>query len=150
MMPAPDADAGLLAALGLARIWLRERDGVWCLVDADDAAWLNEWRWNVGWHAKTRWKFYAKRNVGPERSTLYMHREILARAAADYDLAAHGHHLNGQSLDNRRVNLAWTAPEVNSSIRVVRGSAPSLDDIVAQLAAEAGAALPGRELAETF
>jgi hypothetical protein len=143
-------DAALLAALGLARIWLRERDGVWCLIDAEDAAWLNEHRWNIGWHAKTRWKFYAKRNTGSERSTVYMHREILARAAG-FDLAAHGHHLNGQSLDNRRVNLAWTAPSVNSAIRVARGSAPSLDAIVAELALQAGAQLSRHlSLVDTF
>ncbi len=62
------------------RIELSARRDVWCLVDADDYAWLMATPWNWGWHNKTPWKFYAKRNVGKARSTVYMAREIMIRA----------------------------------------------------------------------
>src|SRR6185503_17653988 len=69
-----------LEQFGLARIVLRERDETWCLVDREDFAWLTAWRWNVGWHAATPWKWYAKRNVGAARSTVYLAREVMLRA----------------------------------------------------------------------
>lgn len=124
---------------------LSERRDVYCLVDAADYDWLSQWRWNIGWHAKTRWKFYAKRNTGRARLTVYMHREILLRhtgATSDFAAAHHGHHINGQSLDNRwSANLAWLAPEQNAAIKVRRHEIPALDDIEARLAREAGLAL---------
>lgn len=124
---------------------LSERDGVYCLVDAEDYEWAQAWRWNIGWHAKTRWKFYAKRNVGAARLTVYLHREILMRkTGCTYEFAAahHGHHVNGQSLDDRRENLEWLPPKENSAIRVRRGEAPALDEIEARLMKEAGLDIP--------
>lgn len=124
------------------RIMLSERTGgVYVLVDAEDYDWLSAWRWNVGWHAKTKWKFYAKRNVGVARLTVYMHREILMRATGcthEFAAAHHGHHRNGQSLDDRKANLEWLPPKENCAIRVRRHEAPTLDEIEAGLAREAG------------
>lgn len=128
------------------RIWLSEKREVYCLVDAVDYEWLMTWRWNIGWHAKTKWKFYAKRNVGAARLTVYMAREILMRATgctSDYAACHVGHHINAQSLDNRRDNLGWTTKEENSSIRVKRGEAPTLESIEARLMKEAGLKMVG-------
>lgn len=125
---------------------LSERTGISALVDAVDYEWLSEFRWNIGWHAKTRWKFYAKRNVGRARLTVYMHREILMRSTGcsyEFACAHHGHHRNGQSLDDRRINLEWLLPEQNAAIRVARSAIPSLDEIEARLAAEAGLVMAG-------
>jgi hypothetical protein len=36
---------------------LSERSGVYVIVDAEDYDWLSAWRWNIGWHAKTKWKY---------------------------------------------------------------------------------------------
>jgi len=121
------------------RLLLHAARDIWCLVDADDYGWIVANSWNHGWHNKTPWKFYAKRNVGPARSTVYLHREILTRAdpqPASLLAALHGHHRNGQSLDNRKANLTWTTVAVNTSTRVKRVYVPSLDAIVAQLLAE--------------
>jgi hypothetical protein len=134
----------LLCRLGLARIWLRERDGVFCLVDAEDFLWLQAWRWNVGWFAATPWKYYAKRNTGAERSTVYLAREVMQRADPRDELFCSLHvvdHINGQSLDNRRANLRWATITENRNNRIERSAVPSLDSIIAQLAREAGAQL---------
>lgn len=141
----PDALSLALIAAGCARIVLCPRRDIWCLVDAEDAPWLTRHSWNAGWSAKTKWKLYAKRNVGAARSTVYLHREVLI-AATDEDAAFiaahHAHHLNGQSLDCRRANLGWRTPSVNAAIRVRREGVPSLEFIVAQLARRAVAS-PG-------
>lgn len=147
-------DCELLARLGIARLWLRERDGTFCLVDADDALWLQAWRWNVGWHKWTPWKFYAKRNVGAARSTVYLAREVMMRADPRDELFCSLHvvdHINGNSLDDRRANLRWATITENRNNRIERSAVPSLDWIAAQLAHEAGAQLAGLdELLATF
>ena len=135
-------------------IVLSEKHEVWCLVDAEDYPWLIQKNWNVSWGSRTRWQLYAKRNVGVSRATVRMHREILRMAdprPEEAMAALHGDHNNGQTLDNRRVNLAWLAPGENARNRHPRESIPSLELIVARLL---GQVRPARmaieELAATF
>ena len=123
------------------RIILNERVGTWCLVDADDYAWLSENTWNTSWGSRTPWQFYAKRNVGAERSTLRMHREIMNRHDPRSDTFRAVHpvdHANGQTLDNRKANLAWVSKAANRANQRPRGMAPTLDSIVLQLVAQLG------------
>jgi hypothetical protein len=128
---------------GVRRLCLSERHDIWCLVDADDWPWISETTWNYGWHAKTPWKFYAKRNVGPARSTLYLHREILLRFERVVGAGALVvDHINGQSLDNRKANLRWVTPRVNSANKKRRDDIPPLDALLAQLGADACEAVP--------
>lgn len=125
-----------LAGTPWRQVILHERRSVWCLVDAVDYEWIIQHNWNVSWHAKTPWKYYAKRNVGPLRLTIYMHREILMRADprdADFYAAHHGDHDNGQSLDNRRANLGWLTPLDNRRNARARHTIPTLEAIVAKL-----------------
>jgi HNH endonuclease len=129
-----------LAGSPWRRIILSSRHDIWCLVDADDYDWLISTPWNYGWHRTTPWKFYAKRNIGAARSTVYLHREVLIRALPDQaELAAthHGDHVNGNSLDNRRSNLRWLTPAQNAVQRIPRARVPTLDQIVQRLSARA-------------
>jgi hypothetical protein len=115
---------------------LSERLHIWTLIDAEDWPWVIECRWNYGWHNKTPWKYYAKRNVGPARSTVYLHREILTRVeASGAGDGMHGDHINGQSLDNRRCNLRWATPTDNRRNAKPRGAIPSLETILTELLA---------------
>ncbi len=126
---------------------LSERHDIWCIVDTDDWPWIVECRWNYGWHAKTRWKFYAKRNIGVARSTVYLHREIMIRhdpRTLGWQLTHHVDHVNGQSLDNRKVNLRWLTPGENRAHRIARASVPSLKSILESLRPGGGAEGTGR------
>jgi len=133
-----------LSSTPCRRIWLSQREQIFMLVDAVDYAWLSENTWNV-WHAGNgrgdRWMLYAKRNVGPSRSTVRAHREIMCAADPGRDdafLAAHVvDHINGQTLDNRRCNLRWATKRDNAISRRTRGTAPTLEAIVQKIIAEA-------------
>jgi hypothetical protein len=131
-----------LAGTPWARIWLSSREPVWALVDVEDVAWLMHWQWNI-WHAGSNrhdsWMLYAKRNVGPSRATLRMHRELSINDAPDLDetfLRSHVvDHINGQTLDNRKANRRWLTKPHNAVSRRPRGTAPTLDAIVRELLA---------------
>lgn len=124
------------------RIMLSSRASVWALVDAVDYDWLSAHVWNE-WHAggAKDWQRYAKRNVGPRRSTVRMHREIMIEADQRDEAFMASHfvdHINGQTLDNRRANLRWTTKLDNMVNRRTRGTAPTLDAIVPELVAGLG------------
>lgn len=138
------ADLPDLSATPCRRVWLSQREPIFMLADVVDYAWLSENIWNV-WHAGNgrgdSWMLYAKRNVGPARSTVRAHREIMIAADPGRDdafLAAHVvDHINGQTLDNRRCNLRWATKRDNAISRRTRGTAPTLDAIVQQIIADA-------------
>lgn len=135
-----------LSATPWRRITLSARDNVWTLVDAIDFEWLSSFTWNV-WHAGRgdEWQKYAKRNVGRDRATVRMHREIMIEAdpRPEKFMAEHPvDHFNGQTLDNRRANIGWATKQQNAANRRARGRAPSLEAIVLQLMTEHGFSQP--------
>jgi hypothetical protein len=80
-------------------------------VDARDYAWLTRWRWSF---MRFSWRYggiiYARRYVrrGGRRVALYMHTEILIHRMGRPRPPKHtGEHINIDSLDNTRRNLAW-------------------------------------------
>lgn len=123
----------LLAPTPWRQLWLSERHGIWCLVDADDWDWIVQWRWNWAWHRNSRWALYAKRNVGAARSTLYLHRELMKYIEPDADHSLLVDHVNGQSLDNRKTNLRWATVAQNNANRVPYEHIPSIESIVRKL-----------------
>ena len=117
-------------------IQLSAKHDVWCLVDAIDHPWLTENNWNISWGSRTRWQLYAKRNVGVDRATVRMHREIMLTAEPlDWLKAAKRFvdHINGQTLDNRRCNLRWSTAAANAANKRSRDRIPSLESILAEL-----------------
>jgi HNH endonuclease len=127
-----------LSATPWRRIMLSARENIWTLVDAEDYAWLSENIWNVSWGSRTPWQKYAKRNVGRDRATLRMHREIQIEADPRTTRFMSTHlvdHINGQTFDNRRANLRWATNRQNAGNRTPRHAIPSLDSIVLELLA---------------
>lgn len=131
-----------LTHTGVRIIMLSERLDILCLVDAVDYDWLTENNWNVSWGSRTPWQHYAKRNVGRERATVRMHREIMKQAdprSERFMARRHVDHRNGQTLDNRRCNLRWVTNAENCANKRPRGAIPSVQQILADLLAEHGA-----------
>ena len=91
-------------------------------VDARDYAWVTQWRWSF---QRFSWRYgasiYARRWVqrGGRRVLLYMHTEILIhRMRLPRPPKHEGEHININSLDNTRRNLAWaTRSEQNANQR---------------------------------
>jgi hypothetical protein len=72
--------------------------GLVALVDRADLDWLSQWKWCATTHP--RGPSYAVRRERSTKRTHYMHRELAAPPAG---LLVD--HINGDTLDNRRVNL---------------------------------------------
>lgn len=82
----------------MRKIPLLARDGrvrAYATVENADFEWLNQWRWHA---VDIEGKLYAQREERhPRRRQVYMHIQIMG--------AKHIDHINGEGLDNRRVNL---------------------------------------------
>ena len=70
--------------------------GKFVVVDAADYEWLMRWNW-FAHRARNSDVYYAVRTDG--KRTILMHRELMSSDLPETD------HINGNSLDNRRVNL---------------------------------------------
>lgn len=73
--------------------------GLFALVDNEDFAYLNQWKWqlsNRGYASRPKWLKPRKLN---KQTTIYMHRFILDFPVLEVD------HINMNKLDNRKENL---------------------------------------------
>lgn len=71
------------------------------LVDEQDFCWLSQHKWCAQWSPRTK-SFYAQRGVYPGGKKILLHREIMGLKKGD---PREVHHVNGDTLDNRRSNL---------------------------------------------
>lgn len=98
---------------GAVRIPLRARDGsirAYALIDADDAAWANQWRWSLS----TGGYVHRGTFIGGVRRTHRLHRELLGLVPGD---GLEADHINHDRLDNRRSNLRVVSRSGNQQNR---------------------------------
>jgi hypothetical protein len=116
-------------------IWLKPDEGIFAIVDLVDLEFARQWLWTAQASKsgpRRIEKFYATRTVSiltggegerssnnPDRTRrsfrLWLHKEILLRAKGPPPSKSKtiGDHLNGNSLDCRRVNLKWSSASEN-------------------------------------
>lgn len=88
--------------------------GKFALVDDEDYDWLNQWKWQaVKGTVKQRKVFYATRQAwSPSKKTVIMHRLIMnAPPGRMVD------HINGDGLDNQKINLRLVTRRQNMQNR---------------------------------
>jgi hypothetical protein len=128
--PRPDSAPRAVRALSLS-----DRIDCHCYLDLQDYEWARQWLWchTYGsgsldletWTISRPDGIYARRSVPiPGRKTpsgrqaygnLFLHREILVRACGEPpDRSWVGDHINGDTLDNRRINLRWASKSLNA------------------------------------
>ncbi|MBA7654811.1 hypothetical protein ES703_62704 [subsurface metagenome] len=84
--------------------------GFYALVDPEDYEWLRRWRWRA---KKSKSGYYAVRKcrVNGREHLVRMHREI-----TDCPPDKIPHHLNRNTLDNRRCNLENLTPAEHKAV----------------------------------
>jgi len=95
---------------GVVRIPLRARDGAvrnYAIVDAADAAWVNQWRW----HLSTKGYVSRTAKISGQYVKFRLHRELLGLTNGD---GFEGDHINRDRLDNRRCNLRAVSHAANT------------------------------------
>lgn len=93
-------------------ITLKER--YFCIVDAEDLPWLCQYDWRL---VKSKANFYVARRIVIDGHYHYirMHRQLM-NAPRDMQV----HHINGNTLDNRKSNLSLIDPKQHASYRFRR------------------------------
>ena len=87
-------------------------DGTFTLVDAEDYPFLSEFNWSRGSDGDGRNYVYRYETAEHGSKKIYMHRVILAAGTNEKV-----DHINGDTFDNRRINLRITTPRGNAQNR---------------------------------
>ena len=107
---------------------------IYCLIDERDREWALRFRWNFIWKRHCGSSLYARRNIGADRTTIYLHRELMLHVTelpVSYTDQRVVDHVNGNTLDNRRANLRWVTHKQNRRNIHAAWAVPSLVAIAA-------------------
>ena len=85
---------------------IRLTQGKFAIVDDEDFKWLNQWRWYYRFVGKTGYAANLK---------MYMHRLILK-----FPKNLEADHINGNTLDNRKINLRIVTKSQNAMNRRIK------------------------------
>lgn len=99
-------------------IYLDDRAELFCVVDLEDYDFALQWRWKAVKSKGRKLKWYAFRTTrctGGRHVAIWLHKQICLRAhglppSVDHIITDHQ---DGQSLNNRRLNLAWATRSQN-------------------------------------
>lgn len=99
---------------GIACVWIPLTQGQWTLIQESDFSEHGRKNWCAHWVPTSRC-FRAMRRIWENRNRIsYLHREILGMEPNDRRLVDH---INGNQLDNRRVNLRFADKSTNGCNR---------------------------------
>lgn len=88
--------------------------GMFSIVDPEDLPWLVHYHWFI---RKSKCRYYAQRKfvVDGKEHIVRMHRQIM-KCPKDMQV----HHINGNTLDNRKDNMIIIEPKLHASLRIHR------------------------------
>ena len=79
------------------------------IVDDEDFEYLNQWKWYL---LKSHTNYYAIRTSKPENKLIQLHRVVIKAKEGEFV-----DHINGNKLDNRKINLRICTKAQNSQNR---------------------------------
>lgn len=102
-----------------------DNDGMFAVLDDEDAAWASQWKWKPLRSKGRKAKFYAVRSaripsgvrgVRGRNVCIFLHKEICRRAYGVPPSTSHicADHKDGNSLNCRRGNLRWATVQENN------------------------------------
>lgn len=83
--------------------------GIITIVDDDDFEYLNQWKWYL---LKSHTNYYAIRTSKPENKLIQLHRVVIKAKEGEFV-----DHINGDKLDNRKINLRICTRSQNAQNR---------------------------------
>lgn len=83
--------------------------GIISIIDDEDFEYLNQWKWYL---LKSHTNYYAIRTSKPENKLIQLHRVVIKAKEGEFV-----DHINGNKLDNRKINLRICTKAQNSQNR---------------------------------
>jgi HNH endonuclease/AP2 domain len=99
--------------------------GKTAIIDACDG-WVLDLKWRS---ARYSHAWYAVRTEGPNRKAILLHRLILSRVTGGNRPEMKVDHINGNTLDDRRVNLRWATNAESMSNRLAWNNSSGVNGV---------------------